>query len=106
MSVYVVVDALALDQERVLEYRRLAESTIDQYGGRYHIQGATPQPAEGQWPEGRVMTVIEFPDMAQAQQWYHSPEYQAAKQAREGAIDVRLLFVEGGRAAPLADASD
>ena len=98
MSVYVIVDAVNLDEERAVEYRRLAESTIEQYDGRYRIQGATPEPAEGVWPDGRIMTVVEFPDMARAKRWYFSAEYEKAKRARDGAIDVRLLFVKGGKA--------
>ncbi|WP_225730112.1 MULTISPECIES: DUF1330 domain-containing protein [unclassified Nocardia] len=98
MSVYVVVDATVIDAERALEYRKLAEPTIEQFGGRYRIQGATPESVEGAWPADRMLTVTEFPDMAHVRRWYHSEEYQKAKRAREGAIDVRLLFVEGGMA--------
>ncbi|GAB2686589.1 DUF1330 domain-containing protein [Nocardia thraciensis] len=99
MPAYVFVEATNLDLARATEYRPLAEASIAAYGGRYLTQGATPEVAEGgQWPSGRVVTTLEFPDMNRVREWYHSHEYQHAKSVREGAIDLRLLFVEGGRA--------
>ncbi|MCM6776755.1 DUF1330 domain-containing protein [Nocardia sp. CDC159] len=99
MSVYVVVDAVVLDGERAGEYRRLAEATIERHGGRYLVQGVEPQAVEGQWPADRSMTVVEFPDRTSVERWYSSAEYQRAVRVRDGAIDVRLLFVKGERAA-------
>ncbi|SHF94097.1 DUF1330 domain-containing protein [Streptoalloteichus hindustanus] len=96
MAAYVVVDAEVLDPTRLQEYRDLAEASIAQYGGRYLIQGTVPEVVEGTWPSSsRVMTVLEFATMERAREWYASTEYGRAKSAREGAIDVRLLLVEG-----------
>ena len=33
--------------------------------------------------------------MARARAWYASPEYAAALQVRQGALERRLIFVEG-----------
>jgi uncharacterized protein (DUF1330 family) len=41
--------------------------------------------------------VIEFPDVATARRWYESPAYQKAKQLRDGAADVELFIIDGGR---------
>ncbi|MBB5917554.1 uncharacterized protein (DUF1330 family) [Nocardia transvalensis] len=95
MPAYVLVEATNLDAVRATEYRHLAEASIASYGGRYLIQGATPEVAEGEWPAGRVVTAIEFPSVDRIREWYHSPEYQEAIAVRAGAIDLRLLFVEG-----------
>lgn len=96
MAAYVIVDAQVLDAEGALAYRALAEPSIRLYGGRYLVQGAVPEAAEGAaWPSSRVATVIEFPDMDRLREWYGSAEYGEAQVARQGAIDLRLLFVEG-----------
>ncbi|MBB5935559.1 DUF1330 domain-containing protein [Streptomyces zagrosensis] len=95
MTAYVLVEAEVLDKERADRYRELAEPSIFRYGGRYLIQGTVPQAAEGTWPSARVTTVVEFPNMDRLKEWYASAEYAQAKAAREGAIEVRLLFAEG-----------
>src|SRR5690349_8929373 len=47
--------------------------------------------------EGIVL--IEFPDMAAAKAWYESPDYQKAKQHRDGASDGEVFIVDGGSVA-------
>ncbi|MEU5899638.1 MULTISPECIES: DUF1330 domain-containing protein [Streptomyces] len=96
MPAYVIVDAEVLDMERAAEYRTLAEPSVRLYGGRYLVEGALPEAAEGTWPASRIVAVVEFPDMARIKEWYGSPEYTRARAVRESAIDMRLLFAEGG----------
>ncbi|MBC3984066.1 DUF1330 domain-containing protein [Streptomyces sp. AC536] len=95
MPAYVLVDAEVYDHEAADRYRVLAEESIARYGGRYLIQGTVPEAAEGGWPAGRVVTTLEFPDMARLREWHTSPEYARAAAIRAGAIDVRMLFAEG-----------
>jgi uncharacterized protein (DUF1330 family) len=90
----VVVEATVLDLEAVPEYRRLAEHSIAQYGGRYLLQASEPAAVEGRWEPGRRLTVLEFPDAQRVEQWYGSAEYARAKSVREGAIEMRLLVAE------------
>ncbi|MDJ0460109.1 DUF1330 domain-containing protein [Streptomyces sp. H27-C3] len=51
--------------------------------------------SSGTWPAARVATVLQFPDMDRIKEWYSSAEYQEARTARHGAIELRMLFVEG-----------
>ncbi|MGW0517530.1 DUF1330 domain-containing protein [Crossiella sp. NPDC003009] len=96
MPAYVLVDAVQLDEEGALKYRALAEPSIHRYGGRYLVQGQVPEVAVGSWPSPeRVVTVLEFPDMARLREWHDSPEYREAVKFREGSIELRMLFVEG-----------
>ncbi|UNO42659.1 DUF1330 domain-containing protein [Streptomyces sp. MST-110588] len=95
MPAYVIVEAEVLDEKAAHAYRALAEPSIRLYGGRYLIQGSVPEAAEGEWPPSRVATVVEFPDMDRLRQWYSSAEYGKAKAARQGAMNLRLLFAEG-----------
>jgi uncharacterized protein (DUF1330 family) len=48
---------------------------------------------EGPPFEGAV--VLEFPSMADAQAWYHSPEYQAAAKHRHAGATYRVFIVDG-----------
>ncbi len=48
---------------------------------------------EGAAFEGAV--ILEFPTVEDAQKWYRSPEYQAARQHRLKGADYRFLIVQG-----------
>ncbi len=48
---------------------------------------------EGEAFEGVVM--MEFPTFEEAQKWYHSPEYTAARQHRLKGADYRFMIVQG-----------
>ena len=39
--------------------------------------------------------IIRFESVEQAKKMYNSPEYQAAKDKREGAADFNMMVVEG-----------
>ena len=49
------------------------EGTVKPQGGRWLAQGDV-KVVEGAWPGSVVL--IEFPSMADAENWYRSPQYQ------------------------------
>lgn len=55
------------------------------YGAVETLEG---DPAEG-------VVLIQFPDMAAAKAWYHSPAYQDALQHRLKGADYRVILTEG-----------
>ena len=59
MAAYIVVDICVLDPAGYEEYKKLAPSSIRQYGGKYLIRGGTVQTLEGEWPLKRLV-VLEF----------------------------------------------
>jgi len=75
-------------------YRALAAKTIAQYGGRYLVRGGKAELAEGNLPPKSIV-IVEFPSMERLKEWYTSPEYAEALKIRAGALERRLLFVEG-----------
>ncbi|MDQ3738177.1 MAG: DUF1330 domain-containing protein [Actinomycetota bacterium] len=77
----------------VLEYIERIQATLDPFGGRFLVHGATVEVREGRWP-GTVV-VIQFPDIAAARAWYDSPEYQAILPLRTNHIDGEAILVEG-----------
>jgi uncharacterized protein (DUF1330 family) len=94
MPAYVIVNVDLLDEEAGLAYAHVARKSILSHGGRYLISGPTPMPVEGTWDSSRLV-VIEFPDMDRIREWYDSPEYQRAREIRQGKVHVGMLFVEG-----------
>jgi uncharacterized protein (DUF1330 family) len=91
---YLVVDARATVPGQMDEYRRLAQVAVAHFGGRYLIRGTRCEILEGDWCPERLV-VVEFPDLQQARDFYDSPEYRAAREARAGVSDFQMLLVEG-----------
>ena len=77
----------------VLEYIERIQDTLDPFGGRFLVHGATVDVREGDWPG--TIVIIEFPDKAAADAWYLSPAYQAILPLRTDNIEGDTLIVEG-----------
>jgi uncharacterized protein (DUF1330 family) len=63
-----------IPNEEALSYLEQVEAIVAPYGGKWLAQGDVDV-IEGAWPGSVVL--MEFPDRAAADAWYHSPEYQA-----------------------------
>ncbi len=94
MPAYVISEVEPRDAALFEQYRALAPATIAQYGGRYLVRAGAAELVEG-GPPPKSLVVVEFPSMARVRAWYASPEYAAALKLRQGALDRRLIFVEG-----------
>jgi uncharacterized protein (DUF1330 family) len=94
MPAYVIAETDLQDPEAYERYKAAAPATIAKYGGRYVARGGEVAVLEGDWHPPRLV-ILEFEDLAAAQRWYDSPEYQEIKQLREGAATMRLVAVEG-----------
>lgn len=77
----------------VLAYMERIQATLDPFGGRFVVHGATVEVREGPWP-GTVV-VISFPDIDAARGWYDSPAYQDILHLRTDHIDGSAILVEG-----------
>jgi uncharacterized protein (DUF1330 family) len=97
---YLISEFAATDHGDSQRYANLAFPSVSQYGGRYMAQGAVPHVAEGDWPDGHRVSIVEFPTMEQLLAWYASPEYAEALAARTPAMTRRLLFIEGKAVPP------
>lgn len=96
MTAYVIGDSAVLDAGGISAYAESAAASIARYSGRFLAQGQAPAAVEeGTWPTGRIVTIMEFPDIQRAKDWYASEEYQQAIPLRQGALDVRMVFVDG-----------
>jgi uncharacterized protein (DUF1330 family) len=85
MSADVIFEVEVLD-ETIAGRRALAQSSIEQYGGRYLVTGAVPDVPEGEWlPEKRLVVVVEFPSVDAVRRWYGSrntPKHSAFDTSR------------------------
>jgi uncharacterized protein (DUF1330 family) len=77
----------------VVEYLERIQDTLDPYGGRFLVHGATVEIREGPWPG--TIVVIEFPGLEEARGWYDSPAYQEILPLRTRNIDGTAIIVEG-----------
>jgi uncharacterized protein (DUF1330 family) len=94
MTAYVISEVEPRDAARFERYRALAPATIERYGGRYIVRGGAAELVEG-GPPPKTLVIVELPSMARAREWYGSVEYAEALKVRAGALERRLVFVEG-----------
>jgi uncharacterized protein (DUF1330 family) len=77
----------------IAEYLKRIEATMAPYGGRFLVHGGQLVGREGTW-DGDIV-VLEFPDLAGAQEWYASPDYQAILPLRTAHATSMVALVEG-----------
>jgi uncharacterized protein (DUF1330 family) len=94
LAAYVIYQGEVLDPVRYEEYRAHGAASIAAYGGRYVVRGGEFDVLEGDAPAGRTV-VVEFPSRQAAIEWYHGPEYTAARAIREGAARARMYVIDG-----------
>jgi uncharacterized protein (DUF1330 family) len=91
---YVIVDIDVTDPAAYDRYKVLAAPAVAQFGGSYIVRGGATEVLEGDRVPNRTV-LIEFPDVDAARNWYHSPEYAAAREERAGAATGSLILAEG-----------
>lgn len=95
MSAYCLFENLEITDLAQLEaYKARVAPLVQRFGGRYVVLGGNPQRVEGEWTPG-YLVMIEFPDLARAQQWYGSPEYEEVKRLRLAAGRFNGVILEG-----------
>jgi uncharacterized protein (DUF1330 family) len=91
---YVIVQVDVMNAQQYGEYTKLSPGIIEKFGGRFVARGGRAVTLEGPPARSRVV-VVEFPSFERAQEFYNSPEYQAAKRVRDGAATAQFVLVEG-----------
>ncbi len=91
---YVVVQIDVTNPQQYAEYMKLSPGIITKFGGRFIARGGRATTLEGTPARSRVV-LVEFPSFERAQEFYNSPEYQAAKKVRDGAANAQFILVEG-----------
>jgi uncharacterized protein (DUF1330 family) len=77
------------------DYGPKTAALVAKHGGKYLVLGGTMERLEGTGPLPSVIVLLEFPSMAQAQAWYHDPEYAPLIMLRQTGSDLDFVLVEG-----------
>jgi uncharacterized protein (DUF1330 family) len=93
MTAYWIAHVTVLDPVKYKDYTDIAPLAFKKFGAVFLARGGVSKVLEGEPFERHV--VIEFSDMQTALDCYNSPEYQAAKQKREGHCIAQVSIVEG-----------
>ncbi len=94
MPAYLFVEAHIDDLPRFMAYAQANPAIVARYGGRYLALRTATEALEGDW-EGSKLVISEWPDMAAARRYWHSPEYAEVKRLREGTGRFRVVLIDG-----------
>ena len=81
------------DAAKLEDYRKLIPSIFQKHTATVLARDGRSEVLEG--PKNENVIIIEFPSYEAAQNWYRSPEYQAACKYRFQGGDYRLILTEG-----------
>ena len=91
---YILVQVDVTNPQQYGEYTKLSPGIIEKFGGHFLARGGRTATLEGPAARSRVV-VIEFPSFERAQQFYNSPDYEAARTVRAGAASAQFVLTEG-----------
>lgn len=94
MPAYLIARAIVTNRDGYATYSVDVPAIVARFNGRFLARGGRTIGLEGPDFNGRIV-IIEFPDLATAEGFYHSPEYQTLKQRREPFGMVEFIAVEG-----------
>jgi uncharacterized protein (DUF1330 family) len=94
MPAYIYANVEITDPVAYEAYRAEVPAVIAAHGGRYLVRGGATMVLEGAGTPQRQV-ILEFPDMAHLQAFYHSPQYQRLVGLRQAASVGTLLAIEG-----------
>ncbi len=91
---YLIAQVEVTDPAQYAQYRTLSSLAIEAHGAEVLARGGAVDVLEGGVDPGRVV-VLKFPSAEHARRFYESPEYTAARAARDGAAVMRMFVVQG-----------
>jgi len=94
MAAYIVIRLHTDDPLSLREYQAATPPIVEKYHGRFLARGGNVVTLEGPREERRIV-IIEFPTLADAEAFYHSPEYTESRKLREEKADAEFIAVEG-----------
>ena len=92
MPAYWIAHVTITDPEKYKGYQSPAPAAFAAHGGKFLARGGAYEVMEGPALDRHV--IIEFPSLDAAKACYASPEYTAARLARQGASIAHITLVE------------
>lgn len=93
-AAYILANVQVTNPTQYEDYRRLSSLAMQAHGAEVLVRGGATAVLEGDWTPDRVV-LLSFPSHETAQAFYDSPEYGAARTAREGAAVMRMVLIDG-----------
>lgn len=94
MTAYILTIVNVTNPDNYAKYSALATEANNMYGGKFIVRGGNPEVLEGSVPYTRIV-INQFESREQAKKFYHSVQYQAAREHRLGAADFNMVVVDG-----------
>ena len=93
-SAYILANVRVTNPTQYEEYKKFSSVAMRAHGAEVCIRGGKVEVIEGDWTPDRVV-LLKFPSVEAARAFNDSPEYDLARQARQGAAIMRMVLVEG-----------
>ena len=93
-SAYILANVDVTDPQQYEQYKKLSSHAMQVHGAEVCVRGGKVDVLEGDWSPQRIV-LLKFPTAEAARRFYDSPEYAAAKAARQGAAVMRMVLIEG-----------
>jgi len=90
---YMIANYTIKDQAGYNRYMQEAGPLAPKFGGKIIVFNLNATAVEGE-PK-KVMAIAEFPSVADAQRFYNSPEYTAARKFRVASTEGSVIITEG-----------
>jgi uncharacterized protein (DUF1330 family) len=90
---YMIANYTIKDQAGYQKYMQEAGTLAPRFGGKIIVFNLNAKAVEG--VPKRVMAIAEFPSVADAQRFYDSPEYTAARKFRIASTEGSVVITEG-----------
>ena len=90
---YMIANYTIKDQAGYQKYMQEAGPLAPKFGGKIIVFNLDATAVEGK-PQS-VMAIAEFPSLAEAQRFYNSPEYTAARRFRLASTEGSVIITEG-----------
>lgn len=94
MPAYMIIRVAADHPALLKAYQAATPPIIEKYHGKFIARGGATVTLEGP-TESRRIAIIEFPELSDARDFYHSPEYAEARKLRESIATFEFIATEG-----------
>lgn len=93
MAVYLISSIDVTDEADHEEYHEQGEALVNNYRGRYLVNGGRIEVLRGEWTP-RQVTIIEFDDASSVEAMFESDDFARLRELASGTIEGCLVRVD------------